>query len=194
MEALAAGYKGALFVKILHLTQRDYKTSAWAGGTTTEIFLWPRDGSYADRNFQMRISSARVDLPESDFTALPGVRRYITPLQGGFTLTHEEGEPVVMGPLDGPYCFDGGACTHCVGTATDFNLMLKGVEGAMAVLRGAGKLRPGFNGFYAPEAGTVTLAGEACRLEAGDFLAVFADREAEVTAELALYCYGNILF
>ncbi len=179
-------------MKILHLTQQDYKTSAWSGGTTTEIFLWPQDGSYAARDFRMRISSARVDLPESDFTVLPGVRRYITPLRGGFALTHEEGEPVVMGPLDGPYCFDGGISTHCVGTATDFNLMLKGVEGSMEILRGAGKLQPGFNGFYAPGAGTVTLDGELCRLAAGDFLAVFADGEGAVLADCLIACRAKL--
>ena len=60
---------------IRHLTPADYRTSCWSGGTTTEIFIWPEDADYAARRFAVRISSATVELEESDFTALPGVTR-----------------------------------------------------------------------------------------------------------------------
>ena len=79
---------------IRHLTAGDFRTSTWSGGTTTELYLYPENGSYAARDFLFRISSATVDLPESDFTALPGVERYITPLAGSFTLTHPVASPV----------------------------------------------------------------------------------------------------
>ena len=92
-------------MRIRHLTAEDYKVSQWSGGTTTEIFIWPADASYAAREFSLRISSATVELEESDFTALPGVTRYIVPLQGGFTLTHPGKTPVVLSPLDTPYRF-----------------------------------------------------------------------------------------
>ncbi len=172
-------------MKLLHLTEKDYKTSAWSGGTTTEVFIWPEGASYAAREFAFRISSARVDLPESDFTPLPGVTRYITPLTGGFTLTHKAGTPVVMAPLDAPYRFDGGIDTHCVGTATDFNLMLKGVAGEMTILRDTAPIRPGFNGFYALEAG---YYGEEW-VEKGDFLAIFAEEAAEIYLPAAICCH-----
>ncbi len=180
-------------MELFHLTPGDYKTSAWAGGTTTEIFLWPQDGSYASRNFQVRISSARVDLPESDFTALPGVLRYITPLSGGFTLSHKDKAPVVLGPLDPPYRFDGGIDTHCVGTATDFNLMLKGVSGEMTVEVGAVALLPGFSGIYAPEALEVTLDGRVCRLAAGEFLGIFCEEaHPAFLSGPAIFCHANL--
>ena len=86
-------------MRILHLTKQDYKVSQWSGGTTTEVFIWPEGSNYATREFGLRISSATVDLPESDFTPLPGVMRYIVPLQGSFTLTHPGKQPVVMEPL-----------------------------------------------------------------------------------------------
>lgn len=114
---------------------KDRPTSKWAGGVTTELWIWPENSDYASRNFRVRISSATVRLQESDFTALPGVVRYITPLSGGFTLSHG-GRKVTMSPLDKPYRFDGGVATHCTGKATDFNLMLKGVEGSMHVISG----------------------------------------------------------
>ena len=70
--------------KMFEIIKKDqYKVSTWSGGTTTEIFLAPRDGSYADRRFDFRISSATVDLEESDFTPLDGVKRFLTILEGG---------------------------------------------------------------------------------------------------------------
>ena len=142
-------------------------TSVWAGGTTTELWIWPEGGSYASRNFQARISSATVRLEESDFTALPGVVRYITPLSGGFTLSHPDGRTVSMAPLDEPYCFDGGTATHCVGKATDFNLMLKGVKGSMTVMSGQLTVDAGICCVYPVDGGNVTVEGKALDLEPG---------------------------
>ncbi len=181
-------------MKILHLTPADYKTAAWSGGTTTEIFIWPENASYAAREFAFRISSAVVELEESDFTALPGVERYITPLSGGFTLTHPAGESVVMGPMDAPYGFSGEIPTHCVGKATDFNLMLKGCRGKMEKISGKCLVLPGFHGFYATENGEISINGKRFLLAAGDFLAVFS-REAmaaELGGAVFLSCWADI--
>jgi environmental stress-induced protein Ves len=117
-------------MRILHLTKQDYKVSQWSGGTTTEVFIWPEGSNYATRKFGLRISSATVDLPESDFTPLPGVMRYIVPLQGSFTLTHPGKQPVVMEPLCQPYRFSGEIPTHCVGKATDFRYVSHSVHEA----------------------------------------------------------------
>ena len=43
-------------MKIRHLTAGDFRTSTWSGGTTTELFLYPENGSYAQREFLFRIS------------------------------------------------------------------------------------------------------------------------------------------
>ena len=166
-------------MRILHLTCKDYKTSAWSGGTTTELFIWPEGADYAARQFSFRVSSAAVELAESDFTPLPAVERWITPLTGGFTLTHPGKAPVAMVPLDSPYRFSGAEATHCVGRATDFNLMLKGVAGEMSVCRGAAAVKPGFNGFYALNGGTVHLNGDHT-LAPGDLLVVFSQEETAV--------------
>lgn len=80
-------------MKITQLTAADFRTSTWSGGTTTELFLYPENGSYAARDFLFRISSATVDLEESDFTPLQGVERYITPLEGSFVLAHPGAQP-----------------------------------------------------------------------------------------------------
>lgn len=180
-------------MRILHLTNEDYKTSAWSGGTTTELFIWPVGADYAKREFAFRISSAVVELAESDFTALNGVERWITPLEGGFTLTHPGKEPVVMGPLAEPYRFSGEEATHCVGRATDFNLMLKGVAGQMSLCRESAPVKPGFNCYYAPEPVLLSLNGEYS-LAAGDLLVVFAEEDSTVklTNSPVLSCHVEV--
>jgi environmental stress-induced protein Ves len=166
-------------MRILHLTEKDYKTSAWSGGTTTELFIWPEGADYGKREFSFRISSATVDLEDSDFTPLAGVTRYITPLTGGFTLTHPGKAAVVMGPVDAPYRFSGEEATHCVGRATDFNLMLKGLEGEMTICCGRAAIRPGFNSFYALEECVCSLEGRHA-MGKGDLLVVFAEEAGEI--------------
>lgn len=181
-------------MKIRHLTAADFRTSTWSGGTTTELFLYPENGSYAARDFRFRISSATVDLDESDFTALPGVERYITPLCGSFTLTHPGAAPVELPSLATPYCFWGDVATHCVGKATDFNLMLKGCEGMMELHRGTAPIRPGFNGFYAVEDCVFSVEQQKFEMKKGDLLTVFSEAHAamESGASPALTCWVTI--
>lgn len=179
-------------MRILHLTPKDYKVGHWSGGTTTELFIWPKDADYAARQFQLRVSSAVVELEESDFTPLAGVTRYITPLTGGFTLTHPGCAPVVMKPLDAPYCFSGETPTHCVGKAADFNLMLKGVEGSMTLCRNLWTIEPGFNCLYAAEE-TVVQLQQPQLLRPGELLVVFASsRRSLALSGQAIACSAAI--
>lgn len=179
-------------MRILHLTEKDYKMGRWSGGSTTELFIWPEGADYARREFTLRVSSARVDLEESDFTPLMGVTRYITPLSGGFTLIHPGCAPVVMGPMADPYRFSGAIPTHCEGKATDFNLMLKGVEGEMALCDETWQLRPGFNCLYAVADTRVDL-GEGYALKSGELLVVFTEEAytAQVSAR-AIVCFAEV--
>ena len=179
---------------IRHLTGKDYKVSQWSGGTTTEVFIWPEDADYATRQFRLRISSATVELADSDFTALPGVMRYIVPLSGSFTLTHPEKTPVTLRPLDTPYYFSGQTPTHCAGKATDFNLMLKGVEGNMEICRETAQILPGVTCLYAPAGCGVRLEGKEFCLAAAEALLIFSQEEASatITGDPVIRCYGNI--
>lgn len=181
-------------MRILHLTKKDYKTSAWSGGTTTELFIWPAGADYSKRAFSLRISSATVDLPESDFTPLSGVERWITPISGGFTLTHPGKSPVIMPPLAAPYRFSGEEATHCVGMATDFNLMLKGVSGEMSVLTESAPVLPGFNCFYALDDSIFHLEGPH-RMAAGDLLVVFSRKKTAIALgnQPVLVCHAEVM-
>ena len=106
------------------LTQCDYLTSVWSGGTTTQLAIFPPDAVYAHRDFLWRVSSATVDLEESDFTALPDYDRLIATLEGDITLTHKGGAPITLQPFQ-VHGFSGGDATHSVGRCRDFNLMLR---------------------------------------------------------------------
>ena len=109
---------------LIHVTPEQYIVSQWSGGTTTQVAIAPEGAVYADRDFLWRISSASVDLDESDFTALPDYYRWISTLKGGMTLSHEGGEKIVLAPYE-VHQFDGGVDTHSWGRCTDFNLMLR---------------------------------------------------------------------
>ena len=120
---------------IQHLTAGEYVTSTWAGGITRQIAIRPPGAQYSQRDFLWRLSSAQVDLEESDFTALPDYRRYIAVLAGEIRLSHQGG-PWIELPAFRVHAFDGAHATRCLGRCTDFNLMLrKGrCEGSMAAL------------------------------------------------------------
>ncbi len=185
-------------MKITHLRKNEYMTSAWSGGTTTQLYIYPADADYASRRFRVRISSAAVDLEESDFTPLPGVDRWITPLMGGFILTHPvthpDRAPVVMGPLSEPYAFSGGIETHCVGRALDFNLMLKDAEGRMEICAGMAKIEKGLNAFYPVAETNMLVGGESFMLEGGELLVIESDAEDTILLGegAVLCCYAAV--
>lgn len=109
---------------MLVLTPADYRTTAWSGGTTTQLSIAPEGAVYADRDFLWRVSSAAVNLPESDFTPLPDYNRLISTLEGEIDLSHNGGEFLHLRPLE-IHRFDGADRTVCRGLCTDFNLMLR---------------------------------------------------------------------
>lgn len=106
-------------------------TTAWSGGTTTELWIWPPEAKYAERNFDCRISTAVVEAETSEFTDLPGYKRHLMILEGVLTLQHDAGEPFKLEPFTVDV-FDGGAKTISWGQVRDFNVMLR--EGYKASL------------------------------------------------------------
>ena len=110
-------------VTILHLTPSDYQISTWSGGQTTQLFLSPKEGSYPDRTFDFRLSTATVEVEKSDFTDLSGYHRILMPLNASIRLNHLEQE-VVLNPFQS-YFFDGGDPVSSQGTCQDFNLIYK---------------------------------------------------------------------
>ena len=107
--------------------------SRWSGGTTTQLAIWPEGAVYAERNFVWRVSSARVETQESEFTSLPGVARCLMVLDGTLHLEHEgryETELVQFAQDN----FSGSWTTRSRGRVTDFNLMTTAGEGRVQLL------------------------------------------------------------
>ena len=109
-----------------------YQESVWSGGTTTQLWIWPEDADYAKRNFIWRVSTARVECEESEFTHLPGIERCLMILEGGVTLHHRDHYDKELKRYDQDN-FSGDWHTVSRGCAKDFNLMTSAGEGRVQV-------------------------------------------------------------
>lgn len=105
------------------ITKADQKTSNWSGGTTTELAIYPKDAQYSHKNFNWRLSSAKVELEESTFTSLPGIWRYIMVIEGEMDLEHAGHHSTHLVPYEKD-SFSGGWTTKSRGRVIDFNLMV----------------------------------------------------------------------
>ena len=117
--------------------EENYSVSEWSGGKTKELAIYPPKCRYADRDFIFRLSSATVELDESDFTALPDYNRVLMVLEGSVVLTYDGKRSVHLDELEQD-SFDGGWTTKSFGRITDYNLMVrKGCDGKVDILRPA---------------------------------------------------------
>ena len=166
--------------------KREFTPAQWAGGSTTELFITPEGASNAERNFELRISSATVELEESVFSDFSGYERHIAPLSGTMRLEHAGHHSVTLAPCETD-SFEGSWTTSSFGKCVDFNLIHRPgwrgkIEGfvSAAALPLEGK---GYMGIYALADGvaaTMTLAGvtHGETLQAGDFLLVETEGRA----------------
>ncbi len=58
------------------------KKSSWLGGETFEYAIFPLESSVQAQDFEFRISSATIDLPESNFTKFEKHKRFLMLLEG----------------------------------------------------------------------------------------------------------------
>lgn len=111
-------------MKVTKINADAQTVSRWSGGTTTQLAIFPPQAVYAERDFLWRLSSAVVELPESDFTPLPDYDRILMILDGELTLSHDGGEEYTLRALE-QTSFDGASHTYSRGQVTDFNLMMR---------------------------------------------------------------------
>lgn len=109
------------------LSPQKFLTSQWSGGSTTQLYIFPSNATYATRDFELRISTAKVEVAESTFTALPGVNRKLMILEGEITITHEGKYSKHLKPFEVDE-FSGDWKTTAIGTCTDFNFMCTGKQ------------------------------------------------------------------
>lgn len=110
-------------------------TTNWSGGTTTQLAIYPKEAVYNERNFKWRISSARVEIEESEFTPLPGISRYIMVIEGELALEHVGHHEAHLKAFDVDN-FSGDWVTRSVGKVKDFNLMIaQGCQGEIKAIQ-----------------------------------------------------------
>lgn len=114
-------------LKTTILTPQHFQTTQWSGGSSTQLYIFPANATYAERNFQLRISTAKVEIEESTFTSLPGIDRKLMILDGEITITHEGKYSKNLKPFDVD-TFSGDWKTTALGTCTDFNVMTMGTR------------------------------------------------------------------
>lgn len=106
----------------------DLKAARWAGGTTTQLAIYPENSEYTKFNFQFRISRATVEVEESTFTFMPGVKRHLMILDGALHIDHKGRYRKQLDKF-GYDIFDGEWPTTAKGKVSDFNLMTRGKAG-----------------------------------------------------------------
>lgn len=102
----------------------DFKTTKWSGGTTKQLYISPSAAEYQSRNFDFRLSSAKVEVEKSDFTLLPGVSRKLMILDSEMTINHQNHYSKTLHKFDYDE-FEGDWKTSSIGKCTDFNLMTR---------------------------------------------------------------------
>ncbi len=116
------------------IRKNQHKTSEWSGGTTTQLYIYPVDSLYAERNFKWRLSSAKIDVESSTFTSLQGISRLIMVLEGELLLKHEGHHNAKLKALQQD-SFCGEWATTSSGMVTDFNLMMvQGYKGKLEAI------------------------------------------------------------
>lgn len=116
-----------LIMKHYKIKRENYKTTDWSGGKTTEIFIYPKESSLSERDFDFRFSSATVNLEESTFTRFEGYKRILMILDGKIKISHENSEGIrekEMLPYSQDF-FDGEEVTRSYGRCRDFNIIYK---------------------------------------------------------------------
>jgi environmental stress-induced protein Ves len=78
------------------LRKNEFEVSTWSGGSTTQLYIFPRDALYSEREFKWRLSSAKVEVEESVFTPLPGFSRIIMVIEGEIHLEHQGHHSAVL--------------------------------------------------------------------------------------------------
>ena len=105
------------------LRANDFQVSDWSGGKTKQLYLSPPTGHYGKRNFDYRLSTATVELAESQFSDLSGFHRILMSLDHTLHLHNaSRQEETVLAPFT-PYVFEGSDSITSRGTCTDFNLI-----------------------------------------------------------------------
>jgi environmental stress-induced protein Ves len=185
-------------LKIAVINEGSAVVSQWAGGKSSQYFIYPENSNYASRNFKFRISKAvSFSDEEAKYTMLENYIRHLIMLEGTARVYHKGHYDLTMEPYRDIDVFDGGWESSAEGSVTDFNLMVsKDCFGRMSVIENDCVVqndfcvqcrRPYFcTAFYCANGDAVfKLDSETIRAEAGD-LVVFEDIPDDFNVHVSL--------
>ena len=106
----------------------------WSGGTTSELFIYPKGSSFSEGSFELRISIATVELDETTFTPLSNTLRTLLVLEGNQLLRHQGAHTSDLTAFQQD-TFSGDWTTFCSGKSTNFNVMTMSGKSAKVAVR-----------------------------------------------------------
>lgn len=109
-------------MKIRVLKKDNITPSVWSGGKTYEYCIYPSEGSYSEKRFKLRISSATIEDVPSTFTKFDGFRRYLVMLDNTLQINHNKEDKEYK--QDSLFVFNSSDDITSFSQGTDFNLML----------------------------------------------------------------------
>ncbi|BAL97151.1 HutD/Ves family protein [Rubrivivax gelatinosus] len=118
----------------------DVAPRPWAngGGRTRELVAGPRGG-----HWRWRLSLAELEA-DGPFSSLPGVWRWLALVEGDAVELEFDDRVLALRPGDPPLAFDGALPPRCRlhgGRARALNLMLRDLDGSLALERGTAPLQ-----------------------------------------------------
>lgn len=99
--------------------------STWKGGKTEELCIVPEDASLQERNFDIRISSATIDLERSEFSDFTGYRRYLMKLEGDIRLLIDDKNIIIRDDEAFEFMGDEKVISISKEPSRDFNVIIK---------------------------------------------------------------------
>lgn len=110
-------------MKIKLFKYQDLKAAKWSGGNTKQIYIFPENSSYKNKDFLFRISSASISAVPATFTLFLGYTRYLCMLDNDLQLKINDREhELKKHKLISFHSEDDVVSTS---TGHDFNLMIK---------------------------------------------------------------------
>lgn len=99
--------------------------STWKGGKTEQLCIVPENASLQERNFDLRISSATIDLERSEFSDFRGYRRYLMKLEGDITLLIDDKTIIIKRDEAFEFMGDEKVISISKEPSRDFNVIIK---------------------------------------------------------------------
>ena len=94
----------------------------WYGGSSAELTTYPENSSFTEKNFLWRLGYAKINIPESNFSKLPGVSRTLMVTSGKMDIEHINHYKKTLSVLESDN-FMGDYDTKTYGICSVFNLM-----------------------------------------------------------------------